>query len=136
MTHLFLNAEVCVNMLMIPSLCALTKCLRTNRVLDDCPRVYTRWRKTLEKYCDLQITIYTHQLCKKDTSLNIYTPMSWSIRKEYLFILKFLLASHAQLNIANTNEINRDIHLANSLLIAGQLGPWTARPVQDNSARK
>ena len=40
MTHLFLNAEVCVNMLMIPSLCALTKCLRTNRVLDDCPREF------------------------------------------------------------------------------------------------
>ena len=38
MTHLFVNAEVCVNTLMISSLCALTKCLRTNLVLDDCPR--------------------------------------------------------------------------------------------------
>ena len=38
MTHLFLNADVFVNMLLIPSLCALTKCLRTNRVLDVCPR--------------------------------------------------------------------------------------------------
>ena len=37
-THLFLNTEVCVNMLLTPSNCALTKCLRTNRILDDCPR--------------------------------------------------------------------------------------------------
>ena len=41
MTHLFPKADVCVNMLLIPSLCALTKCLRTNRVLDDCPRENT-----------------------------------------------------------------------------------------------
>ena len=50
MTHLFRNTEVCVNMLLIPSLCALTKCLRTNRVLDDCPRD--------------EVVLYINGLCK------------------------------------------------------------------------
>ena len=44
-THLFLNTEVCVNMLLTPSNCALTKCLRTNRVLGDCPRDYVHFEK-------------------------------------------------------------------------------------------